>query len=558
MRAVIYARYSSHNQTEQSIEGQLRDAHEFAELAGITIVGEYIDRAVSGTTDNRKAFQRMIRDSEKAQFQIVLVWKLDRFARNRYDAAINRNKLRSHGVSVVSIKEDLDENNPSNVILLSVLEGMAEYYSKNLSENVKRGLRETILKGQYPGGNVPFGYTVVNKHLSANPETAPIVQEIFERYANGEQIADIIRDLNARGIRSRGKPICYSSFDRILKNTAYIGKYVFAGQIVDGCADRIVTDELYERAAVRRAAHRRAPAASRNPDVHFILLGKLFCGECGMRFTGDSGTGKNGARHHYYTCYGRKKRKTCTIASPRKDEVEYFICRVISDFLMDANRPCLEIMAEEIAKIVDTGFEMQEVHQLEQRLSSLESKLAALVDTLASTPAPLRPTIISRMESLEKERSSTEADLVQRRLYADDHVTKADILNFLRLMVTDLENEENRIFILDRFLHSAYLYNDGRLEIYMSYIQGHPHCYDPNDPDDPDNNPPPKGYPSEGKKIFDGNYKGPPLTLPDIRRGSSLLSYALPNADKDEPRLPHVFFLRKHIGIVTWITKVCN
>ena len=159
MTAVIYARYSSDNQREESIEGQIRECTAYAEKNGITIVKHYIDRAISAKTDNRPEFQQMIKDSDKKLFDIVLVWKLDRFARNRYDSARYKTQLKKNGVKLVSATEIISEG-PEGIILESVLEGYAEYYSADLSEKVVRGMTENALKGIYNGGTIPFGYMI--------------------------------------------------------------------------------------------------------------------------------------------------------------------------------------------------------------------------------------------------------------------------------------------------------------------------------------------------------------------------------------------------------------
>ena len=165
MRAVIYARYSSDNQREESIEGQLRDCNEYAKYNDIEIVGTYIDRAFSAKTDDRPDFQRMIADSGKKLFDLVLVWKLDRFARNRYDSAFYRYNLKKNKVKLVSVKENISDG-PESIILESMIEGIAEYYSANLSQNVKRGFRENALKGKWNGGAVPIGYKIVDHKLT--------------------------------------------------------------------------------------------------------------------------------------------------------------------------------------------------------------------------------------------------------------------------------------------------------------------------------------------------------------------------------------------------------
>ena len=205
MNAVIYARYSSDNQREESIEGQLRECKEYADQNGITVVRTYIDRALSAKTDSRPQFQQMIHDSATHTFEAVLVWKLDRFSRNRYDSAHYKRILKNNRVHVVSVTEPIS-NTPEGIMLESLLEGMAEYYSAELAEKVSRGHKENALKAKFNGGPVPLGYRIDSEHhYQIDPATAPVVQEAFQRYAAGESIRSIIESLNARGIRnSRG------------------------------------------------------------------------------------------------------------------------------------------------------------------------------------------------------------------------------------------------------------------------------------------------------------------------------------------------------------------
>ena len=151
MNGVIYARYSSDNQREESIEGQLRECKEYAEKNGILIVGTYIDRAFSAKTDHRPQFQQMIRDSKKGLFDTILGWKLDRFSRNRYDSAYYKRILKNNKVQIISVTEPISST-PEGIMLESLLEGMAEYYSAELGEKVSRGLKENALKARFNGG----------------------------------------------------------------------------------------------------------------------------------------------------------------------------------------------------------------------------------------------------------------------------------------------------------------------------------------------------------------------------------------------------------------------
>ena len=230
MRGVIYARYSSDNQREESIEGQIRENTAYADKNGITIVGHYIDRALSAKTDNRPEFQRMINDSAKKKFDVVIVWKLDRFSRNRYDSAKYKAMLRKNDVKVVSATESISEG-AEGIILESVLEGMAEYYSADLAEKVSRGMTENALKARFNGGQIPLGFVIDDEHhYQIDPEKAPLVIEMFRRYAGGESITDIIEDLNARGIRtSQGNRFNKNSLARIFANRRYIGEYAYKG-----------------------------------------------------------------------------------------------------------------------------------------------------------------------------------------------------------------------------------------------------------------------------------------------------------------------------------------
>ena len=264
---MIYARYSSNAQSEQSIEGQLKACYEYAETNNYRVVAEYIDRAVSGgAVENRFEFLRMIADSEKKRFQAVLVYQLDRFARSRYDSATCKAKLKKNGVRVLSVRETISED-ASGVLMEAVLEGMAEYYSKELSQKVRRGLAINAQKCLYTGNGVALGYKIVDKKFAVNEETAPIVRHIFDMFLAGHKMADIVRNLNAHNIKtSRGNPYNKNSIRRILTNKRYLGYYKYDGaEIADG-VPRIIDDVTFEKAQVllenRKNCHAKAAATA--------------------------------------------------------------------------------------------------------------------------------------------------------------------------------------------------------------------------------------------------------------------------------------------------------
>ena len=245
LRCVIYARYSCSQQTEQSIEGQLHDCEKYAALNGLSIIKNYIDRAISGRTDSRPQFQQMISDSKKHMFDVVLVWKLDRFSRDRYDSAVYKRELKKNGVRVMSAMEGLNDS-PESILLESMLEGYAEYFSRDLSQKVKRGLRETAKKHKVTG-LVPFGY--VKSHegkYEIDPRSAAAVQTIFEMYLSGARKRDIAEYLNNLGFQTAyGNKFTKEAITPLLIKTRYIGKYTYADiEIVDE-TQRIVSDELF-------------------------------------------------------------------------------------------------------------------------------------------------------------------------------------------------------------------------------------------------------------------------------------------------------------------------
>ena len=202
MKAVIYARYSSDNQREESIEGQIRECTAFAEKNDITVLKHYIDRAYSARTDHRPAFQEMIKDSDKHLFDMIIVWKLDRFSRDRYDSARYKVLLKKNNVRVVSATEVISSS-ADGILLESVLEGFAEYYSADLAEKVTRGLTENALKGKCNGGTRPVGYVVDDEqHFQIDPLTGPFVLEAFKRYADGATMKELVGFFKEKGIKN--------------------------------------------------------------------------------------------------------------------------------------------------------------------------------------------------------------------------------------------------------------------------------------------------------------------------------------------------------------------
>ena len=544
--AVIYARYSSSSQTEQSIEGQLHDGYEFAERNGYTVIREYIDRAKTGTSDSRPSFQQMIKDSEKGIFSTVIVWKQDRFARNRYDSAVYKRILKNNGVRVVSVMENITDS-PEGVILEGLLEAMAEYYSANLSENIKRGRAESVRKGLFPGGPVALGYMVRDKRLVPDPRTAPIVKEIFRRYADGDRMKDIFTDLNARGLRAkRNAPFQYATISHILKNRTYTGDYYYGDQMVPSAVEPLIDRETFDRVAARIEQNHHAPAANRTPDHPSLLLHKLYCGECGHRMTGANGRSASGV-YFYYQCDGRVRKHTnCGMKCVGKDDIHYAVCRVVSDFVLNKKRRTLEILADSIMEIYRSEIDTSDLKAIESQLSQVNRDLEKLVDSLITMPESARPRIARRMEELELQKKDLETRLIRKKAEQSSYFSKDDFVKFMQITFDDLENKDNQEFIIDKFVNSVYLYNDGRMIVYLNHLRGLPYP--------PDDDPPGKDSYKSGKDL--------PLpaeiaSVEPFSFCSSLYTYAPVNVNKHE-QTPLLFFLHGMVGIMLWRHVIPN
>lgn len=458
MNAVIYARYSSHSQTEQSIEGQLRDNYAWAKQHGITVVGEYIDRHLSGTKDQRPDFQRMISDAAKRQFELVIVWKLDRFARNRYDSAIYKAKLKKFGVRVVSVKENITDT-PEGIILEGLLESMAEYYSANLSQNVMRGKRESIAKGNYCGGTIPYGYKAVDKKLVVDDKTAPMVRYMFEQYAQGTSKKKIIEELNRRGYRSRsGGPLTTNSMSHVLPNTCYIGQYKYKGETVPGLAEPMIDAELFDRVQVRLAATARAPAAKK-AKVTYLLTGKAYCGYCGTAMVGESGRSHTGTVYNYYACHNKKKRQGCHKKNERKDFIEWYVVEQTLQYILTPDR--IVRVAKAVVDEYNKEFSDDSINELEKALDQIDHELDKLVDALIDSPKVAHKKIYDRMEILEGQKAELDEEIAKLRIAQEIRLTEDEVKAWLKQFTKgDPLDEDFRRRIIDVFINTVYLYDD--------------------------------------------------------------------------------------------------
>lgn len=467
--AVIYARYSSERQTEQSIEGQLRECMAYAEHHDMMVVDTYIDRAMTGTNDNRNDFQRMLKDAQKKAWDVVLVYKLDRFSRNKYEMAIHKKTLRDNGITLVSAKEHIPEG-PEGIILESLLEGMAEYYSVELAQKVSRGQRETRIKGNYSGGGIPYGYKVENKKFVICEDEAKIVIRIFEMYAAGVIGKKIIKILTDEGIMHRkGKPFTKSIIYGILQNERYVGIYNHKteGAYTD-MFPRIVPQHLFEKVQIIVSENRHG---KHSEDIVYLLRSKLKCGYCGKPITSESGTSKSGKVIRYYKCSNRKRNSSnCPKSIIRKEILEQLIVDVTIKVLN--NPETIDTITERIFEAHKKRLEDMSVINI---LEAERDKLRKALDNMlrAVEQGIITSSTKQRIEELEAALEVAEGKILVERSKDKVQITPDDIKRFIFKAL----KKEPRLMI--RLLVKEVILYDDRVEVYYN-------CIDKKRPDDLD------------------------------------------------------------------------
>lgn len=455
---VIYARYSSERQTEQSIEGQIRECMSYAERHDIVIVDTYIDRAMTGTNDKRDEFQRMLKDSQKRPWDVVLVYKLDRFSRNKYEMAIHKRTLKDNNIALLSAAENIPEG-PEGIILESLLEGMAEYYSAELSQKVRRGLKETRIKGNFTGGTVPFGYEVINKKVVIKDDEAQVVRRIYNMYLAGVYGKQILKTLADEGITNRGKPFTINTIYYLLRNERYVGMYHHKteGAYTD-MYPRILPQDVFDKvqAILNDNKHGKHPK-----DAGYMLKGKIKCGLCGKVMSGDAGTSKTGRVVRYYSCMTRKQSKKCNKKAVRKDIIEKLIVDVTVKILSDPKN--IDLLVERLfqaheEKLADRSVENLLLKEREKLQTALDNVLRAVEQGLVTNSTK------KRLEELEESIEIIDSKILIERSKTKSAITPADIRKFIGKVL-----KKEPMPMIRSLVKEAKLFED-RIEVYYNYI----------------------------------------------------------------------------------------
>nr|WP_325221067.1 recombinase family protein [uncultured Oscillibacter sp.] len=463
--AVIYARYSSHNQRDVSIEQQVENCREFAERNNLLITEVYADRAITGKTDRRPNFQRMMRDAAKSKFQYVVAWKSNRMGRNMLDAMMNDARLRDMGVRCLYTEEDFDDTAAGRFALRNMM-NVNQFYSENMAEDVMRGMMDNAKKCMV-NGPLPYGYRRGDDgRYEIEPKEAEVVREIFERFYAGDLLVDIGNDLNGRGIKTgAGNLWNKGSFHRILVNERYIGVYEYAGYRVEDGVPAIVRKELFY-AVQKKLKTKKNPQGRHRENGDYLLTGKLFCGHCGGFMVGMSGTSKTSAKHYYYDCQTKRKEKTCRKKAVRRDWIEQKIAEATKQYIMQD---------EVIQWLVDGYDNFLKLHRKDSMLLAAEEELDGVKKAIKNVMAAIEqgiitPTTKERLVELEDERRRLEATVAIERAALVD-IPKDKIQFWLEsFREGDVEDKRYQAKLIDSFVQAVYLY-DHELRVAFNFTR---------------------------------------------------------------------------------------
>ena len=453
---VIYARYSSHAQKDASIEQQIKEGTEYADANGIRISGVYSDRAISGKTDRRADFQRMMRDAEKGKFRYVIAWKSNRMGRNMLQAMMNEAKLQELGIQVLYTEENFDDTAAGRFALRSMM-NVNQFYSENMAEDIKRGLNDNATNCMITNGRLPLGYKKGEDcRYAIDPPKDEIVREIFSRVACGEPFVDIANDLNSREIKtSLGKPWGKNSFHALLKNERYLGIYIYDDVRIEGGVPQIVSKELFYKVQ-EVLKTKKNPQGRHRTNGDYLLTGKLFCGHCKSPMVGVSGTGKSGTLHYYYACQKKRIEKSCGKANVRRDEIEECVAKAIKNYALQD---------DVIAWIADSTVAYNRRQESSSQSAAVEKELSDVKRSIKNLLSAIEQGIVTdtvkaRLLELESEQAHLTAKLAAER--ADIiSVPKDEIVAGLEMFREgSISDKKYQSKLFNLFLVAVYLYDD--------------------------------------------------------------------------------------------------
>ncbi len=371
---------------------------------------------------------------------------------------MHRKTLRDNGIKLVSAMENIPDT-PEGIILESLLEGMAEYYSAELAQKVRRGQRESLNKGHWLGGQTPYGYKVVDKKLAVDENEAEIVRYIYRQYAAGVIVKDIIRDLTQKGIYHNGKPFTRSTMYYLLVNEKYSGMFHYNGELYTNICPKIVPDPLYNKVHDLMMQNK---FGTKSVEVNYLLRGKVFCGYCGHQIIAESGTSMTGVVKRYYKCGGRKANSGCQKKNIRKDDLERLVVDVTLEIFQEDNN--LEAIAEEIMKVYESKKKETSVlsllnSELNETKKAIENLLNAIQQGIVTNSTKVR------LEELEMKSDELQLQITKEQSKLENRISKECIIQYLKTGI-----KKSPQVMIDWLIDKVILYDD-KIEIYFLYTE---------------------------------------------------------------------------------------
>ena len=477
MNAAIYARYSSTGQNEQSIDGQLRICKEFAESKGYKVVKTYIDKAKSAWSESEKRvdFQKMLADAKSGGFQHIIVYKFDRFARNRLDSQMYKQRLKKdYGIRVQSATEPVSDDEGGEIYEM-FLEWNDEKYSQRLSKRVRDGFDTSVAQGKFTGGVVIFGYKLIKEPIPSKPnkfetkivideQPAEIIRFIFEQYASGKDKKEIARQLNEKGLTHNGKPFKGRTFDHWLVNSKYYGNFIFANRQNENIYPPIIDKATFDRVQKRLATNGYFTRTNHTREK-YLLTGKIFCGHCGGLMTADGANKKNGTVYRYYGCKATRK-KLCEKKLVDKTEVEGFVIDTILTHLRNPNT--VENIASKLIAYYNQRTDETAIKsvtaQIQHTETQIETTTNAFIQAVTLKNEMLQKNCDTKIKELETLLNDLKAQHTQLLFERGKERTKQDVIAFVKEVITQSAEQDEQEFyqhMIDALLRAVFAKNNG-------------------------------------------------------------------------------------------------
>ena len=454
LKAAVYARYSSDKQNEQSIEGQMRACKKYAQENKLTIVEEYVDRAMSGTNDSRPSFQKMIKDSYTNKWDCILVYKLDRFSRNKYESAKHKHTLKTNNKKLISVMENIPDS-PEGIILESLLEGMNEYYSAELAQKVKRGCKESWLKGLYTAGKPPFGYGIKDHKLFVDENDAKIINKIFTLIIGGATYREVSYILNTNGLLYKDRKFTTKTVENIFNNIHYSGRFTYEGVDYPDVYPIIIPVDVYDKAHANRVSKPKSQIYTSNKSYEksiYLLMPKVYCGICKKRFTTESGKGHKGDLYHYYRC----KEKGCPGHRYRKEQLEDLVFRAIKNQLKK------ERVVNKIAEMLynkhqELSYDNPQIYDLLEENEKLQQAVTAFTKSFEITSDT---SILDKINKFNAKIENNKLKIEKLKNKEFEEISEKDMKDYLSYIIKNPEKdtEEWRRKIQKHYIEHVIVY----------------------------------------------------------------------------------------------------